>query len=888
MLATDILIGFAYITIAATLCILFRKIRVQFSGIVLAFGIFVGTRGATHLIDIWTLWHPDFWLGALVKFFTALASVGACIYLFRSRHAIAAFANASRLAGQRKTDLENAALELEGRVRDRTERLENLANRFSRVARATDLGVWYCDLPFDELIWNEKSKEHFWMEANASVKLSDFYEHILPEDRMRVQKAIERSIDHHEPYDLEYRTIDPRNPLVSKWIRAVGWTDYDSDRKPIRFDGITLDLTQQKDAHEVLARSETRFRQMADNIPQVVWMANAAGQITYASARWYSYTGFTVEQTLGEGWAQAIRPEDLPGTIEKWQASIAGGTVIETYYHLRSKEGVYRDQLVKGVPIKDEMGEVIYWLGTITDVHDFRLSQERLRATEERLDLALVSANIGFWEWNAKTGAVSLSATLMDQYGINQTEFRNTLPEFLRAIHPDDRGEILRRTDSTAFNDPPYDIEYRVLKKSGETLWMNAKGRHYQDEEKRPERLTGISIDITSQKEAAAEIARAKEQAERANRMKSTFLANMSHEIRTPLAAIVGFSDLLSNVISENESAQNYLERITRNSKQLSQLIDELLDLSKIEANRLEIERGEVRLSQLLEDSLSSVTYVATTKKLEVELQTAPGLPDSIFVDATRLKQILINLLGNAVKFTDKGGVKLNAFSTEFEHKSTLHIEVSDTGIGLTSEQAGQLFSAFHQADSSISRRYGGTGLGLALSRELAHLMGGELRLAHSVPGLGSTFCLSIPLEAVHQPKAAIAAVSGAPRPRERLTHRKVLVVDDSPDNRMLVIKFLEPTGIAIETAVDGSEAINKVAQQDFDLVLMDLQMPTVDGYQAIAKIRETHPTLPVVALTAHALIEEKQRAFHSGFNEYVTKPINRVTLIEIVYRFLN
>jgi signal transduction histidine kinase/CheY-like chemotaxis protein len=377
------------------------------------------------------------------------------------------------------------------------------------------------------------------------------------------------------------------------------------------------------------------------------------------------------------------------------------------------------------------------------------------------------------------------------------------------------------------------------------------------------------------------------ERAEAANAAKSEFLANMSHEIRTPLGAVLGFSELLGSEAINPAEKKTALDVIKRNGRMLAHLVDDILDLSKVEAGKLSVEFTSTPISDLIAELTSELARDASAKGLKFSVNRGPGLPENIHTDALRLRQILLNVAGNAIKFTRYGLVTLDIHLAGELGKRRLAFVVTDTGPGILGEERTRLFEPFHQLDASITRRYGGTGLGLALSKRLAKALGGDLVLDEERTGPGTSFILTI--DAGEIPEARGESESGitADRTKARpLTGREVLIVDDNKDNLLLAKTILQLEGARVDTAESGIDAIVKTANKEYSLVLMDLQMPDVDGFMAVKKMRDSGYRRPIVALTAHALIEERNRCLQSGFNEHLSKPIDKGRLLDVIKRF--
>lgn len=366
---------------------------------------------------------------------------------------------------------------------------------------------------------------------------------------------------------------------------------------------------------------------------------------------------------------------------------------------------------------------------------------------------------------------------------------------------------------------------------------------------------------------------RKKEQAESANEVKSLFLANVSHEVRTPLGVILGLIEILKDPEISEENRQKYMGVIEFTGQNLQQIINDILDISKVETGHLEIRKSKFSLPEFIEEIDRHLQHLAIRTKNILKFQEIGYLPKTINTDPVRLRQILTNLVGNALKFTHEGKVKVTYWSTH----DSIHFRVSDTGIGISSEEMEKLFLPFSQLDHSTTRKYGGTGLGLLLSKRFAQSLGGDLQLESSQPGIGSVFSLGIPFG------GPIRSVLSEPLivtpDQSQLKGKRVLVVEDSPENQMLIQLFLDKKDMQVECADNGKEGIEKATKNDYDLVLMDMQMPVVDGYTATEELRRRGYKTPIIALTAHAMKEDRERCMRVGCNDYLTKPIDSPVL---------
>lgn len=407
---------------------------------------------------------------------------------------------------------------------------------------------------------------------------------------------------------------------------------------------------------------------------------------------------------------------------------------------------------------------------------------------------------------------------------------------------------------------------------------------------------TVVIRDISTEKSFEEELTATKLAAEAASVAKTNFIANISHEIRTPLGAILGFSEVMANPNQTDEQREELYMRIRRNGDQLIALINDLLDVTKIEAGRLEVEHIPFDLKVLLSDLKDTFSIKAAEKSIKFTIELEGDLPRTLICDPTRIRQILVNLLSNAIKFTGMGGTVTMSCAVDKDLKGhpRLTVRVADTGKGMTEAEMAKLFQPFVQADVSTTRKFGGTGLGLFVSQRLARALGGDLNIERSAPGRGTTFLARMSVETAKASPTFSQMDDGAKRfVRDSgavspiSLNKKILVVDDSPDNRFLVEMFVKDMNVKLDTAENGAEALEKISKTPYDLVLMDIQMPIMDGNAAMSKLRNESFSAPVIALTANAMQGERENSLGIGFSDYLTKPIDRIALRQTIVKWL-
>lgn len=524
--------------------------------------------------------------------------------------------------------------------------------------------------------------------------------------------------------------------------------------------------------------------------------------------------------------------------------------------------------------------------------------RENLRQHQQWYRLAVAEANVGLWWWDRQIDFVYLSQHFQKMLGLAPDQLPQNVNQWLSRVHADDRFKLTATIESQFSTDAGrFELECRIRHADGRFRWYSLSGQ-LQTRGACRGRVLGAASDITEKKEIELALSAANKLANSAVHAKSEFLTNMSHNLRTPITAILGHADLLGSLSADEQSAAS-VEAISRNSHELMQLLDDILELSCIESALPTANMGKTSIDEILSEAQDTYRGQALQRGLNFRLDIQGGIPTEFVTDATRTRQILKRLIDNAIKFTPEGEVTVEASFQRFP-KPALQLIVRDTGIGIPASRLQTIFEPFDQADNSPSRRHTGSGLGLSICQRLVKTLHGSLDVESEV-GLGTSFLLRIPLEvttySLHQQHPADG--QGQSNQEIRLDGYQVLLVEDGVDNQLVFSAFLRKAGATVVVANNGLEAVEWISTNrretadsgcdsdpHVDLILMDMQMPIMDGYQATQILRESGFFKPILAVTAHALKGDRVRCLEAGCDDYFTKPIKRRPFLEFVQRY--
>jgi len=705
--------------------------------------------------------------------------------------------------------------------------------QFELAVSGTNDGIWDWNLLTNELFLSKRWKSMLgYKDEELKNEFSTFASLVFEDDLERVNKYVQGYLAGEiKEYFLEFRM--KHKDGHPRWILAKGEAIRDENGIPFRMAGSHSDITERKNIEFELQENKQRLELAIDAGEHGFWDWDLMTNITYFSPKYYTMLGY-VDRELPmhlETFSRLIHPEDESTIMPVIQKSLKDGKPYSVEFRLLRKEGAYFWINGKGKVYQDDTGKPLRAVGVHIDINERKTSEQKLQESELRFSVAIEGTEAGIWDWDMVKNEVTFSFQWKAMLGYEDAEIENSFAGWKNLWHPDDVAAIEKSvTDHLSSLTEKYEIIHRCRHKDGSWHWIMTRGKILRDPAGTPYRWIGTNIDITAQKQAEEELKIAKEQAEAASKAKSEFLANMSHEIRTPLNGVIGFTDLLRNT-PLNKLQQQYVDNANVSGHTLLGIINDILDFSKIEAGMLELEAIKTDMVELLENSIDIVKFPAGKKDIEILLDIDPAMPQFALVDPIRLKQILANLLGNAVKFTKKGEVELKVGYVALDGgQGKLSFAVRDTGIGISDAQKEKLFKAFSQADSSTTRNFGGTGLGLIISEMIAGKMGSKINIS-STPGVGTTFYFAITTTVEDGQKLDSSQIAQV---------KRCLIIDDNANNRLILEQMLQQWQIECNSCDNGLEALKRLeTSRPFDVIICDYNMPYIDGLETIRMMRE-------------------------------------------------
>jgi PAS domain S-box-containing protein len=739
---------------------------------------------------------------------------------------------------------------------------------FRRVLESTHAGIWEWDVATGALAGNDQVQRMLaWTDEVTPSSIEQFAQMLHPDEATDILGRMTAFVESGgSTWDVEQRIRTGKGDF--RWVHVTAYAVRDDSGRTQRLVGAVQDIHERKLQALALEQSLTDLDEAQQIARLGSWYYDVVTQKGRWSAETYRLFGIdpAVEPPRFEDRREQLHPDDYQGVM----AGIArgmGGEPWESLYRIVVPGGGYRWIRGTGRPVRGADGSIVALRGTVQDV------TERMEAEEEQHRMAMIAQRtshaVMILDREARIEWVNPGFTALSGYTLD--EARGRLPgAFLQGPATDQ--QTVAEMQRAAAAGSTYQGEIVNYTKDGRPYWVDVEAQPLLDRAGKLRGFMVIELDITERKETEQVLIAAREEAIEASRVKSRFLANMSHEIRTPMNGLLGMTAvLLESSLTPEQREQ--LELVESSGRHLLSILNDILDISKIEAGRTELEEIPFSPAAEMEEIRRLFLVRAQEKGLEFKLSVAPDVPPAVLGDPGRVRQLITNLVGNAIKFTEKGRVMIGLGSS----RGVLQIVVEDTGIGIPASRLSSVFDAFAQVDSSTTRRFGGTGLGLTICRDLVNLMNGRI-WAESIEGKGSTFRVALPLpsvspQGVRLPDPRRSAIMPA-FAAEDVAGKRVLVGEDNPVNARLVELLLTKRRIVSSFAEDGAATLALATAEEFDLILMDVQMPEMDGLEATRRLRAQGSKVPIIALTANAMAGDAERCLAAGCTAYLSKPL--------------
>ena len=789
------------------------------------------------------------------------------------------------------------------RLYDELQELLRCDNRVFNFIDSTALdGLWYWDLEAPEHEWMSDS---FWQtlgyDPATKQHLASEWQSIINQDDLAVatENCLKHCEDPSHPYDQIVRYTHATGKTI--WVRCRGMAIRDESGKPIRLLGTHTDVTALKE--QELTRVQTEQEQKLAYKKQALVLEEL--ERTASIGTWEIDL-----QTNEITWSPQTKrihevPQDYTPTItsginfykegesrrvisEAVEQGIAHGTPWDLELELVTAKGRNIWVRALGKPHFED-NKCVRLFGVFQDISQQKQVEKALRDARQeainnavRLQLAHNSVGMGVFELDLTNGELHWDKWMYPLYGVSEAQFSGAYDAWERCVHPEDIEQAKALLVTAIAETSTFDTQFRIIRPDdGKVRHIKANAAIVTDDTGTPAKVIGVNYDITDKVNTMAVLRQAKQKAESAAQAKSDFLANMSHEIRTPMNAILGGIQLLRSA-NLNEPHKTIINNAAFSAQSLLTIINDILDYSKIESNKLTLEKAPFSLK----DVINSITYeldaLVSNKGIKLITAIEKNVEDGWIGDVVRVKQVLLNIVSNAVKFTSEGEVRVHIHCEQYQTKQALFIEVTDTGIGMSEAMCQRIFERFTQADTSTTRKFGGTGLGMSITQSLVNLMGGELRL-NSTEGKGTTVNVILPLTPtpLDETGTPVRTLS-----TPQLAGVRVLVAEDNAINQAVIEAFLNETNADITLVENGIEAVDTVKREDFDIILMDIHMPEMDGRQAQQHIAQLKKHIPIVALTANVMPDDVAGYIKQGFVSHIGKPIEVTTLYSVLRQY--
>jgi PAS domain S-box-containing protein len=769
------------------------------------------------------------------------------------------------------------------RARRRAEAARDAARTSAADAHAffeaASVGTAQADLRGRFLRVNARLSEITGYSREELLRMS-FLDVTHPDDREATRQAAAGFFaGHARDYRLQKRYLRKDGRVV--WVDVSAAPVRDATGRLLYTVAVIQDVTTRRRYEADLRGSEQRFRSLVSATAQIVWTADADGFVVEDSPTWRAYTGQTFAEFEGRGWMDAVHPDDCARVTTDVSAALEGRQQFESEYRVRRPDGSWSWTIARGTPILDADGAIREWIGTNTDITDHKRADEALRTSEARLRAALEVGRIGIWELDLERGLGYWSPTAFAVTGIDPVATASGKDNWRALLHPDDVAAVNAEWRRARDAREEYRYAHRIVRPDGVVRWLDARGRFFYDEDRRPVRMLGAFVDVTDRKVVEAEreyllgiAERARVEAEAGSRAKDEFLAMLGHELRNPLAAV---RNAVVTAQLDGARRDRSLDIARRQVDQLARLLDDLLDVARITQGRIQLRRERTDLAGIVARAVETTRAVVEQRGHTLDVRL-PAEDVRIDADPTRIEQVVVNLITNAAKYTETGG----RIAVEVRRDGTdAVLAVRDSGIGIAPDMLKRVFDLFAQAERGLDRAQGGLGIGLTIVKRVAELHGGRVEARSDGVGRGAEFVVRLPVLPAAPEATAAAPGSGA----GDTMRQRILVVEDNVDTAETLAMLLEVLGHEVHVAHDGPAALELARAKTPRVLLVDIGLPGMDGYE-VARLARQDPRLRdavLFALTGYGRDEDRKAALAAGFDGHLVKPVSVEALEAVV-----